>query len=314
MSNSNEAPRADSAVGIAYRDREPRCTSSDGTEAVAAPQTAIAAGREPRCMSSDGTEADARIARLEAELAEQARERAELVNQVGHELRTPITVLRGFLRLLSSESHGELNADQGRFVLECLKSCERLDRFVSDLLVARSDASTPFPVSPAPADLHRLIEDQIGALEPLLDEHGLRLELVLGAEASPMLLDERRITQVLLNLMTNAIRHTPRGGLIRVATRDRLEGTSARVEVSVEDDGEGIDELDRERIFEPYVRASAKGASSVGLGIGLALCRRIVEAHGGSIRVESSTLGGAGFVFEWPRTPVAEEKDVDEIG
>jgi signal transduction histidine kinase len=125
------------------------------------------------------------------------------------------------------------------------------------------------------------------------------------------MLDERRVEQVITNLMANAIRHARTGGVIRVETGDRCDAGAARVEVSIEDDGEGVAQADRERIFEPYVRGVDQPA---GLGIGLTLCRRIMEAHGGSIRVENSALGGARFVLDWSRTAAVEEKDVDEIG
>ena len=268
-------------------------------------------------------EARERMALLEARVASEARARAELVNLVSHELRTPITVISGFSRLLQNEVEGPLNQQQHRFVAESLRACRRLDEFVSDLLDARPEADTPFTVVLSSADLHETIEGQLESLSPLLDERGLKLEASLRCDGPVFPFDARRIEQVVTNLMTNAIRHAGRSGLIRVRTCSaRAEGMgnekpSRVARVSVEDDGRGIPESDRERIFAPYVRG-ARGTSdsddpevldSSGLGIGLAIARRIIDAHGGRIWVETSELGGARFVFDLPREIAASGRD-----
>ena len=261
-------------------------------------------------------EAQARIGALEAQLAEQARVRAELVHLVCHELRTPITVISGFGRLLQNEVQGVLNEEQHRYVTEVLRSCTRLDAFVSDLLEARDDAATPFRVDVERGRLHDTLEAQLESLLPMLEERDLRVELSRHAADDEMDFDPRRIAQVVTNLMTNAIRYGRAGGVIRVETRDLrrpAEDGSQWVEIAVEDDGEGIPAADRERLFEPFVRGAGSAESS-GLGIGLALCRRIVEAHGGRIRVDRGALGGARFVFELPRLGSAEGKDGQDGG
>lgn len=244
-------------------------------------------------------EARARIEALEAQLGRQARERAELIHLVCHELRTPITVISGFGRLLKNEGHGTLNEDQHRFVDESLKACRRLDDFVGDLLEARADAATPFEIELEPADLHELIEAPLEALVPMLEERGMKVEARLRASDPVIPLDPRRIEQVLTNLMTNAIRYGRPAGMIRIASED-VSDEGERVRISVEDDGPGIRPEDRERLFAPYVRGDDTGEVR-GLGIGLALCRRILLGHGGRIHVEEGELGGARFVFDLPR-------------
>jgi len=266
----------------------PPDTATDRTEPPSADAGVV-------CLES----ARSRIAELEARLAEQARQRTELIHLVCHELRTPITVLGGFGRLLANEVHGTLNAQQQHFVEESLKACARLDAFVEDLLEARPDAATPFPVAPAPADLHDVLEAPLGALMPRLEERGIKVEMRLRASDPMFAFDARRIEQVVTNLLTNAIRHGRASGVIRIETVDiELEGVRA-IQVSVEDDGPGIPPSDRERLFAPYVRGVATDGMR-GLGIGLALCRRIVEAHAGRLRVEEGELSGARFVFGLP--------------
>lgn len=264
---------------------------------------ALIAGHADAQPLSALAEARTRIAELEAQLACQARARAELVHLVCHELRTPITVISGFSRLLESEAPGPLNEEQHRFVREGLKACRRLDQFVGDLLDARSDTASPFEVAIAEADLHATIEGRLESLAPLFDDRGIRVETRLCSQVSRFAFDERRIEQVITNLMTNAIRHGRASGVIRLETHSRelaIDGAShPHVLVSVEDDGPGIPEADRERLFEPYVRGGSL-ESTAGLGIGLAICRRIIDAHGGRIWVEAGEFGGARFVFNLP--------------
>ena len=245
-------------------------------------------------------EALARVAALEAKLACHARERAELVHLVSHELRTPITVISGFGRLLQNEAHGTLNKEQTHYIDQSLKACRRLDRFVVDLLDAQHESGTPLSVEIAEADLHVLIRARLESLAPLLDERGIRIEIELAARGSRLPLDEGRIEQVITNLMTNAIRYGRQQGVIRIATRSTRDGAAGSIEVAIEDDGPGIPVEDRERLFAPYVRGEGPNDCE-GLGIGLAICRRVIASHGGTICVDSGELGGARFVFILPR-------------
>ena len=244
-----------------------------------------------------------RIAELEADLARQARIRTELVHLVSHELRTPITVISGFGRLLQSDARGTLNEHQRHFVEESLKACRRLDRFVGDLMEAGVAGGTPLAIERVEADLDQTIRAQLESLAPLLDERGMTIELDLAPSLPRFAFDPRRIEQVITNLMTNAIRYGRPKGVVRIATAvvARAEG-GADVAVSVEDDGCGIPVDDRERLFAPYVRGEGRTKGG-GLGIGLAICRRIVESHGGRIGVGEGDLGGARFLFSLPLAP-----------
>lgn len=246
--------------------------------------------------------AQKRIAELESELARQGRVRTELVHLVAHELRTPITVMTGFGRLLrQSDESGRFSEQQRHFIDETLKACRRLDRFVDDLLAAGAQSGTPLSVEIVESDLHETIRGQLAALAPLLDERRIRLDLALASDLDRFAFDPRRVEQVITNLMTNAIRYGRSRGRIRIATSlQRDDSGKEVVAICVEDDGPGIPEQDRERLFAPYVRGEAC-AGPEGLGIGLAICRRIALAHGGAISVDRGALGGARFVFSLPR-------------
>jgi signal transduction histidine kinase len=267
-------------------------------------------------LRSELDEALARVASLEEKLACQARARTELVHLVSHELRTPITVISGFGRLLQNEAHGSLNKEQSHYIDEILKACRRLDQFVVDLLEARPESGTPLSVEIKEADLHGLIRARLESLAPLLEERAIKVESRLAATSPHLPFDERRIEQVITNLMSNAMRYGRSGGVIRISTNSLRNGAGhgagpaapnsalGGVEVIVEDDGPGIPLADREHLFAPYVRGEGHGDCE-GLGIGLAICRRVIASHGGSIRVESGELGGARFVFDLPGRPSA---------
>lgn len=267
------------------------------------PRPSAPVDASPRPASSpasrDAIALAARVAELEAALAAHERERAALVHLVSHELRTPIAIQQGFLRLLEKEEHGPLNAEQLRFVAEASKACRRLDATVGDLLEARDDPGALFPVERVSADLHETIESALVALAERFASRGTEVECHFRARATQVDHDPRRIEQVVLNLLGNALRHGRPSGRVRVATRDVERCGVPGVEVVVEDDGPGIPGADRERLFAPFVRG-AGAADRGGLGIGLALCRRILAAHDGTIRVEASGLGGARIVFGWP--------------
>ncbi|MBY0400983.1 HAMP domain-containing histidine kinase [Myxococcota bacterium] len=245
--------------------------------------------------------AQKRIAELESELSRQARVRTELVHLVAHELRTPITVISGFSRLLlADDGAAALCSKQRHFVEESLKACRRLDRFVGDLMEAGTEGGTPLSIEIVESDLHATITAQLESLSPLLAERGMGIDLRLEPAMPRFAFDPRRIEQVVTNLVTNAIRYGRPKGLVRIETvlaRDAAAHELARV--AIEDDGSGIPENDRERLFAPYVRGEGRTKSG-GLGIGLAICRRIVAAHGGEIHVEGGLLGGARFVFTLP--------------
>lgn len=261
----------------------------------------------PKPQGSPSDASEGRVAELEEALARCARleERVagqeELIAVVTHEIRTPLAVIAGFARMLLSERSGPLNDDQRRFVEQGLASCRRLDAFLIELFDGVRPWS-PGTVRPRDASLRESLEDLARRFEPLLAERDQRLALEVDAERARF--DPDRLDQVLTNLVGNAIRHAPSGSLLEIHTRCCGEGPSGEVEVAVIDRGPGVPEADRERIFEAGVRCG--GDARRGLGLGLAIARRIVEALGGRIRVEPGPGGGSRFSFTLPGVAPAE--------
>jgi signal transduction histidine kinase len=152
------------------------------------------------------------------------------------------------------------------------------------------------------ASLVGAIDGVIELLRPLLEERDLRWLVDIAPDARRARFDPLRVEQILTNLVGNAIKYASRGGTIEIETRLRPSGAPSErrvVEVSVSDDGPGVPAADRERIFEPYVRVGDETRSG-GLGLGLAICRRLVEAHGGTIAISDRPGGGARFAFTLP--------------
>ena len=241
----------------------------------------------------------AEVAALGERLAREIRERDELLMVVSHELRTPVTVIAGFGKLLLSEQAGPLNPEQRRFLEESARSCRRLDAFIGSLIAGPRNGSEPARPCGREASLGDAIRGVVTFLAPLLDERELRVDLEIDEGADRAWFDREPIEQVLTNVLGNAQKYAPEGSRIRVATRPVRDGDRAFVRVEVSDSGPGIPEEHRERIFEPWVRVRP-GEGAGGLGLGLAICRRIVEGHGGMIGVEPSRDGGSRFAFTVP--------------
>ncbi|HKE11449.1 MAG TPA: HAMP domain-containing sensor histidine kinase, partial [Myxococcota bacterium] len=242
------------------------------------------------------------LATLRERHRHEATEREQLLTVVSHELRTPVTVIAGYARLLLTEKVGPLNSEQRRFLHESAKSCQRLSGFIGNLLEAARDVSADRALEVCETSLAPTIEGVATFLKPLLEEHQLTIRLAFDHEDPRARFDPLRIEQVLTNLLGNAIKYARAGGTIEISTRSVSYGSSQRagVEVCVADDGPGVSPEDRERIFEPYVRAG-EASRAGGLGLGLAISKRIIEAHGGEIRVTDRAGGeGASFCFTLP--------------
>ncbi len=251
-------------------------------------------------------DAEARLAETRDQSRREADDREELLTVVSHELRTPVTVITGYNRLLLLEKAGELNVEQRRFLDEINKSCHRINAFIGNLLETSRSTIADGPVHPRRQPLGPTLEAVVSAMEPLFQERGLHAKLQIDPEATFAEFDADRIEQVLTNLLANAIRYAQPGGGVEVSTRRAMDSESEWVEVAVADDGPGVEDTDRQRIFDAYVRAGSDRRAG-GLGLGLAICRRLVRAHGGEISCRERDGGGSVFAFTLRRASADEE-------
>jgi len=262
-------------------------------------------------LETELLQAGQELARLHRELEalrertrRESAERADLLDVVSHELRTPLTVIGGYHRLLLGARVGPLNDQQRKFLEDSHRSCQRLDAFLANMLAASRYAHGGEVLELGRARVAPAIEAVAAMFEPLLAERGLRLSLALDPAAAEARCDPPRVEQVLVNLVGNAVKFARAGGSIEIASRAFTapgnECVRRWVEISVSDDGPGIAPEHRERVFEPYVQV---GERRGGIGLGLAICRRLVEAQGGAIRLEPREGGGCRFYFTLPAEP-----------
>lgn len=235
---------------------------------------------------------------LREQLRGERGEREELLSVVSHELRTPVTVIGGYNRLLLAGEAGPLNAEQRRFLEESRKGCERLDRFIANLLDASRVEKGAHVLELSHGPVEPVIEGVAGMFRTMLEERGIALQLRALGGPHRARFDRLRLEQILTNLIGNAVKFGRPGGRIEVSVGRPAEAEEA-VEIAVSDDGPGVAPADRERIFEPYVQVGDEMRPG-GLGLGLAICRRLVEAHGGRIGVSEACGGGSRFTFTLP--------------
>jgi signal transduction histidine kinase len=207
----------------------------------------------------------------------------EQIGMIEHEIRTAVTAVRGYLRWLASESDDLLEPEHWSYVREARRAIERVGPLLDNLLeLARSGEALPSVRKPL--RLHQVLELAARTARPLLVDRGVKVELELGAVPDTLQGDPDRLEQVFVNLLANAAAFSPEGARVRLASELAELEQGSVLQIAVVDAGPGIQEQDAERIFRPFTRGPhARGATSSGVGLGLAICRRIVAAHGGRI-------------------------------
>lgn len=241
-----------------------------------------------------------------------ARRQSEFVSVVSHELRTPLTSITGALDIVLSEYAGRVGEKQRRYMQMARDACSRLNMIVDDLLdVARSENGR-MPMQFTPLRLDELGREVAERFLAAAATKGIDLRVEIDDEQIRIVGDADRLTQVLNNLLSNALKFTPDGGVIDVEVFGPSVAAN-HVGVSVFNNGEPIPEEDRERIFDKFEQLQASTTRRVGgTGLGLAISRSIIEAHSGRIWVESSP-GGTRFVFTLPAAPDVEAGIPEEV-
>jgi len=237
-------------------------------------------------------------ARLEAADARQReldRLRRDLIAWVSHDLQTPLASVRAIVEALADDMVDDPETTK-RYLRTAQRDVESLSGLIDDLFqMAQLDAGG-LALDLTPTDVCDLISDTLESFTPLARQSGIRLE-GMCRDAGVVALDTRRMGRVLANLLSNALTHTPAGG--QVSLEARLSGP--QLEIRVHDTGVGIATSDLPRIFERFYRAEpARTRASGGAGLGLAIARGLVEAHGGRILVTSTPGSGTTFTIEVP--------------
>ena len=243
-------------------------------------------------------------ARLARDTAEQAnRAKSEFLANMSHELRTPLNHIMGFTDLVLRDPWKSLDARYAEYLGDVRTSGQHLLALVNDLLdIARIEAGR-LELRLEPVDLRSILDDSLTMIGDAAAAKGLSVDAEAADAPGTIVADPRKLRQILYNLLSNAVKFSPHGGSIEVAARP-AEAADGRplVEISVADTGIGIAAADIARLFRPFEQIERpRTATGFGTGLGLALCRRLVELHGGSIRAESAGPGsGATFRFTLP--------------
>ena len=240
-------------------------------------------------------------------LSEQARRanqaKSEFLANMSHELRTPMNHIIGFTELVVDKRLGGLNSQQEEFLGEVVQSGRHLLSLINDILDLAKVESGKMELELAPVGLRSLVSNSLVMVKEKALKHRIKLATALSVpENFPV--DERKLKQILYNLLSNAMKFTPDGGTVcvQVAPEPGLPSEASGLRFSVIDSGIGIEAGDLERIFEPFEQADNSSSRRFqGTGLGLALTRRMVELHGGRIWAESEGPGkGSRFHFILP--------------
>jgi two-component system OmpR family sensor kinase len=248
---------------------------------------------------------------LVGQLEDAVRARDEFLSIAAHELRTPVTAIKAAAQLMGiMQASGSSDpARLGRALRNLEDGADQLARLTEDLLDVSRLRTGRLQLRLAPLDLVALPQRVVAAVGAQFGE-GSRVELKVDTTNCEVLADEARVEQVITNLVDNAVKYSPDGGVVRVSVRPEGEGCLVRVQ----DQGIGLPPGAAEKIFEPFGRAAnAQERQIQGMGLGLYISRQIAESHGGTLRAESDGENRGTVMSLWlpARGPGAQEEQVD---
>jgi two-component system, NtrC family, sensor kinase len=242
-------------------------------------------------------------ARLFREIADKSRQlevasqhKSEFLANMSHELRTPLNAIIGFSEVLSERMFGELNEKQEEYLKDIYASGTHLLSLINDILDLSKIEAGRMELELTDFHLPQAIDNALILVRERAGRRGITLEHSVDERLGDICGDERKVKQVLLNLLSNALKFTPEGGRVEV----RAGMVDGMAEISVTDTGVGIAAEDQERVFEEFRQVGTADKKAEGTGLGLTLCRKFVELHGGRIWVKSQLGAGSTFTFTIP--------------
>ena len=242
-------------------------------------------------------------------LKELDQAKSEFVSIASHQLRTPMTGIMGYLSMIVGGDFGKIDPALNKVLDSLLDASQRMIRLINLFLDVTKIESGKLVLDKQPIQLEDLIDKELDVVMKLAKDHGLKLVYKRPKVALPKLVIDDKITDVVLNLVDNAIKYTPKGSITVTSERE-----GDWVHVKVQDTGRGLDPKEAKNLFNKFVRGY--GIAQVnpdGSGLGLYVARRIIEVHGGKIWVESDGVGkGSCFQFTLPIKPV--DVKVEPIG
>jgi len=233
------------------------------------------------------------------ELESASRHKSEFLANMSHELRTPLNAIIGFSEVLAERMFGDVNEKQAEYLADILESARHLLSLINDILDLSKIEAGRMELESASFDLPAAIDNTLILVRERAQRRTIDLTRSVDARLGVVVADERKVKQVLLNLLSNALKFTPEGGRIEVSARTH-DGVA---EVSVHDTGIGIAAADQKAVFEEFRQVGAATKKAEGTGLGLAISRKFIELHGGRIWVSSEPGAGSTFTFTLPLKP-----------
>ncbi|MBN1875949.1 MAG: response regulator [Anaerolineae bacterium] len=230
---------------------------------------------------------------------EDDRAKSEFISNISHELRRPLTAIKGYSDLLLFSAMGALNEQQEHFLRILQNSADRLVALTNDLLDISHIETGRMELDIHSVQMEQLARDVVQKIQPQCVEYGVHLSLKAEPNVGTVMGDKVRLMQIITNLLNNALSCTPEGGRITVS----LSHTDKAVRVDVADTGPGIPPEEQVKLFQRFYRVNnpAISADKIGTGLGLPIAKLLVEMHGGSLLVESTPGKGSVFTFVLPR-------------
>jgi signal transduction histidine kinase/DNA-binding response OmpR family regulator len=249
------------------------------------------------------------VLRAKEEVERASRFKDQFLSTMSHELRTPLNAVLGFSELLADDRYGPLSERQARYVNHIHTSGQHLLRLINDILDLSKIEAGRLQLSIEDVAVDAVFADVCESLQPLVDKNA---HVLVQNTAAGLCIraDATRFKQMLMNLLGNAIKFTPRGGKIELAARQAGD----MIQIEVRDSGPGIPPEDKQRIFDAFHRLRQSEKAAEGTGLGLAITRRLVELHGGQLDVESEPGRGSCFFFTLPRVRSIEKEEPRQDG
>ncbi|MDD3641958.1 MAG: ATP-binding protein [Candidatus Krumholzibacteria bacterium] len=229
--------------------------------------------------------------------------KSRFISMVSHDLKTPLSSIRGAAENILEEVAGPVTSRQRTYLEMILRSSGDLQKMITDLLDLSRIESGRLDLDIEPLDMRHEAEDLLRSIRPILEQRRIRGRLVVHAGQTVARGDRTRVWQILSNIVSNAVRYSPDGGVVEVRIEDvpaQRPGGRAMLSISVLDEGPGVSAADAAKIFEPFYYHPHDGEGAHGAGLGLAIVKQLVELHGGSVSIGSSPSGGAAFSFTLP--------------
>ena len=291
-------------LGAAYR------AERSAVAAAGQAQVAQAAAAQAKILATklSLTRAELQQALLTAEEAIRAKD--EFLATISHELRTPLNAIVGWVSILSRKKLDEATHQHALEVIQ--RNTQSQAKLIEDILDVSRIITGKFRLDVRPVDLAAVVESTAEAFRPAAQAKEIRLEVIADPKASPVTGDPERLQQVVWNLVSNAIKFTPKKGRVQV----HLERINSQIEITVSDTGQGIAPEFLPYVFERFRQADGSSTRAQGgLGLGLAIVRHLVQLHGGSVSVHSPGPGqGASFTVKLPLTNISKKaRGKDEV-